>query len=132
MISNTNLKLELFTPSTSYNYDFPCSGFVVTSVGQGCRLGYITHTNPKGNLPTWVSNKLSSTFAPKLVKKLHKACVRYPTWKEANKREVKPWVYPEQIASPRINVHDVSCIALIVFLSSSCFTVICLPMYYFN
>ena len=42
----------------------------------GCSLGYITHSNPKGNLPSWVTNKLSSSLAPKLVRRLHKACIK--------------------------------------------------------
>ncbi len=57
----------------------PFAGFVVTPSSShpgGCNLGYITHSNPKGNLPSWVTNKLSSSLAPKLVRKLHKACLK--------------------------------------------------------
>ena len=86
------------------------SGFTITPLTPdlGCELGYVTHTNPKGNLPTWVSNKLSSTFAPKLVRRLHKACLKYDAWKASHEKGRKPWMFPEQIESPRINVNDVS------------------------
>ena len=34
------------------------AGFLVTPLSSGCRLGYVTHTDPRGRLPTWVSNKV--------------------------------------------------------------------------
>ena len=83
------------------------SGFLVTPLLSGCRLGYVTHTDPKGRLPTWVSNKLSTSFAPKLARRLHKACLKYEAWKRGN--SWKPWLFPEQtLDAPRINLKDVS------------------------
>ncbi|XP_059080025.1 START domain-containing protein 10-like, partial [Tigriopus californicus] len=90
-----------FVRGTSY-----LTGFHIKTAGQGCELGYLTHSNPKGNLPSWVSNKLSSNFAPKLIRKLHKACQKYPSWKSQHGKAQKPWLFPELIASPRINVKD--------------------------
>lgn len=43
-----------------------------------------------------------------MVKKLHKASVAYPNWKLLNNPNYKPWHFPEQIASPRIRIEDVS------------------------
>ena len=43
-----------------------------------------------------------------MVKKLHKASVAYPNWKLLNNPNYKPWHFPEQIASPRIKIEDVS------------------------
>lgn len=43
-----------------------------------------------------------------MVKKLHKASVAYPNWKLVNNPNYKPWHFPEQIASPRIRIEDVS------------------------
>jgi len=48
-------------------------------------------------------------YAPRLVKRLHKACLEYPGWKAKHSPELKYWVYPEQMAnSPRIDLADVS------------------------
>merc|ERR1719188_1274118 len=81
------------------------TGFLVTPLSSGCRLGYVTHTDPRGRLPTWVSNKLSTSFAPKLARRLHKACLKYEAWKRGN--SWKPWLYPEQtLDAPRINIKD--------------------------
>lgn len=84
------------------------TGFHIKATIEGCELGYVTHTNPKGNLPTWVSNKLSSTFAPKLIRRLHKACLNYETWKAGQRGTLaaKPWLQPEHIHSPRILLQD--------------------------
>ena len=38
------------------------SGFLVTPELSGCSFGYVTHTDPRGRLPTWVSNKERMTF----------------------------------------------------------------------
>ena len=38
------------------------SGFLVTPELSGCSFGYVTHTDPRGRLPTWVSNKERVTF----------------------------------------------------------------------
>ena len=63
----------------SYLYN---SGFLVTPVAQrSCHLGSVAHSDPGGHLPSWVTNKLSSILAPKMVKKLHKACINYASWK---------------------------------------------------
>lgn len=43
-----------------------------------------------------------------MVKKLHKASVAYPDWKQKNNPNYKPWHFPEQIVSPRIRLEDVS------------------------
>merc|ERR550519_1963152 len=52
------------------------TGLLVTPVaGGGCELGYVAHSDPKGQLPIWVTNKLSTILAPKMVKRLHKACL---------------------------------------------------------
>ncbi|QQP39339.1 PCTP-like protein [Caligus rogercresseyi] len=56
-----------------FNFHSP-KGFLITPLGRtGCTVGYVTHSNPKG--------KLSTTLAPKLVKKIHKACLKYDKWK---------------------------------------------------
>ena len=48
---------------------------------KSCSLGYVAHSDPGGHLPSWVTNKLSSILAPKMVKRIHKACQNYGAWK---------------------------------------------------
>ena len=43
-----------------------------------------------------------------MVKKLHKASAGYSSWKKLNNPKFKPWHFPEQISSPRIQIEDVS------------------------
>lgn len=43
-----------------------------------------------------------------MVKKLHKASMAYPEWKEKHNPNCKPWHYPEQITAPRIRVDEVN------------------------
>lgn len=98
-----------------YHADFPprkgfvraisyLTGFLIRPSGSGCEVGYVTHSNPRGRLPTWVINKVSSNLAPRLLRRLHKACHAYPAWKKQHAPHVKHWLYPEQITTPRINM----------------------------
>jgi len=82
------------------------TGFLITPLPVGCDLGYVAHSDPRGCLPVWVTNKISTIIAPRLVKKLHKACINYNQWKYMNKPQWKPWLYPEQMPSQRITVAD--------------------------
>ncbi|XGW13479.1 hypothetical protein V3C99_000085 [Haemonchus contortus] len=71
----------------------------------GCDLVYISHADPKGNIPTWLVNRLTRVVAPKIIKRLYKACLAYPEWKARNQPNVKPWIYPEQqLDFPRVDL----------------------------
>uniref|UniRef100_A0A914HU93 START domain-containing protein n=1 Tax=Globodera rostochiensis TaxID=31243 RepID=A0A914HU93_GLORO len=50
--------------------------------GKGCQFTYVTLADPKGKLPSWLTNHVTKIVAPKLVKKLHKACLGYAEWKK--------------------------------------------------
>uniref|UniRef100_A0A0K2VH66 START domain-containing protein 10 n=1 Tax=Lepeophtheirus salmonis TaxID=72036 RepID=A0A0K2VH66_LEPSM len=82
------------------------TGFLIQPKGKGCTVGYVTHSNPKGKFPNWVSNKLSTTLAPKLVKRIHKACLKYNKWKAEHQPELKPWKHSEQIEGKKIDLKD--------------------------
>jgi len=82
------------------------TGFLITPLPVGCELRYIAHSDPRGHLPAWVTNKISSIVAPKQVKRLHKACQNYQQWKSLHNPTWKPWINPEQITAPRISVND--------------------------
>lgn len=72
------------------------SGYLIKEKEQGCEVIYISHSDPKGKLPTWLVNRVTKVVAPKVVKKLHKACLGYPEWKEKHHPTWKPWSIPEQ------------------------------------
>ncbi|KAK6737283.1 hypothetical protein RB195_019776 [Necator americanus] len=71
----------------------------------GCQITYISHSDPKGKLPTWLVNRLTRVNAPKVIKPLHKACLAYPDWKEQNQPHLKPWIFAEQqMEFPRVDL----------------------------
>jgi len=88
------------------------TGFLITPTSNngkpGCEFGYVAHSDPRGQLPSWVTNKVSSILAPKMVKRLYKACTNYQSWKNLHNPNLKPWLYPEQITGKRISVADCS------------------------
>merc|ERR1711872_853783 len=82
------------------------TGFLITPLGNGCSLGYVAHSDPGGKLPVWVTNKVSTILAPKMVKRLHKACKTYHSWKNLHNPTLKPWLYPEQITGKKLSLED--------------------------
>ncbi|XP_057667300.1 START domain-containing protein 10-like isoform X1 [Diorhabda carinulata] len=84
------------------------TGFVIRDGSNGCFLGYVSQTDPRGKLPPWLVNKITQKFAPKVVKQLKKAAEGYELWKSSQENPgYKPWVYPEQtLDSPRISISD--------------------------
>lgn len=72
-----------------------------------CELTYVTQMDPKGTVPMWAVNKVAEYLAPSILKNLHKACQRYPAWKSVNNPHYKPWLYPEQMSLPRLNMSDI-------------------------
>lgn len=86
------------------------TGFVVrTTSTNGCFLGYISQTDPRGKLPPWLVNKITQKFAPKVVKQLKKAAEGYEEWKAVQERpRYKPWIYPElTLDSRRVHLSEV-------------------------
>ena len=42
------------------------------------------------------------------MRKIYKACVKYPEWKRKHNPSLKPWMYPEQNTLPCISVADLT------------------------
>ena len=114
------------------------TGFLVTPLGsKSCTLGYVAHSDPGnikyilsfslspplgGQLPSWVTNKLSSILAPKMVKKIHKACLNYNSWKVRHRFHYNPPFIPltsvssetsqpepQTLALPRADINHQDC-----------------------
>ncbi len=47
-------------------------------------------------------------FSPQAMKKIYKACLKYPEWKRKHEPNLKPWRYPEQNTLPCITVADLT------------------------
>ncbi|XP_067853168.1 START domain-containing protein 10-like [Heptranchias perlo] len=85
------------------------TGYRIQSTGsKSCSLVYMAEADPKGSLPKWVVNKASQYLAPKVLKKIHKVCLKYPEWKRKNRPEFKPWLHPEQNDLPTMSVAELS------------------------
>ncbi|KAL7979985.1 hypothetical protein Chor_004454 [Crotalus horridus] len=85
------------------------AGYLVQPTGpSGCYLTYLAQVDPKGSLPKWVVNKASQYLAPKLMKKMYKACLKYPSWKQQHNAGKKPWLHPEQSLLPTMPLSELS------------------------
>jgi hypothetical protein len=89
------------------------TGFIIRPVKDqeaACHLTYVSHSDPKGSLPTWLINAIGKSLAPKQLKVLQKACRKYDKWKLKQKNpNFKPWLDPEQLMTsyPKINWADI-------------------------
>ncbi|TRY58078.1 hypothetical protein DNTS_022719 [Danionella cerebrum] len=73
------------------------TGYLIQKTGESsCILTYLAQVDPRGSLPKWVVNKSSQFLAPKVMKHISKACLRYSEWKQKHTPGFKPWLFPEQ------------------------------------
>ncbi|KAM9795186.1 START domain-containing protein 10 [Neosynchiropus ocellatus] len=85
------------------------TGYFIQSNGTNCStLYYLTQVDPRGSLPKWVVNRVSQFVAPKAMRKIYKASVKYPEWKRKHNPSLKPWLYPEQNTLPCITAAELS------------------------
>lgn len=42
-----------------------------------------------------------------VITRIYKACQNYETWKSSNSPGHKPWLYPEQMTLPRLDLTDI-------------------------
>ncbi|CAG0913511.1 unnamed protein product, partial [Notodromas monacha] len=91
-----------FVRATSY-----ITGYIIRPSGENdSELWYVSQTDPRGKLPPWLVNKVTHIFAPQMIKRLKIAAHAYGTWKALNSPHWKPWINPEQIIIPRINLRE--------------------------
>ncbi|ELU12780.1 hypothetical protein CAPTEDRAFT_102229 [Capitella teleta] len=87
------------------------TGYYIQASGNpeqpGCVLSYVTQCDPKGKLPVWCVNKVAQYVAPKVMNKIHKAAKGYPKWKAKHNPQWKPWLYPEQMTLPRLQLNQI-------------------------
>uniref|UniRef100_A0A8C5CT84 START domain-containing protein 10 n=1 Tax=Gadus morhua TaxID=8049 RepID=A0A8C5CT84_GADMO len=85
------------------------TGYMIQHQGPNhCVLTYLAQVDPRGSLPKWVVNKSSLFLAPKAMKKINKACLKYSEWKQRHNKAYKPWLFPEQTTLPIIPLCELS------------------------
>jgi hypothetical protein len=65
--------------------------YVLALPDGGCQLNYLTQGDPKGSIPSLVSNFVTKKLAPKIVQKIEKASKGYTEWKAKHNPENHPW-----------------------------------------
>ncbi|CAM4602121.1 START domain-containing protein 10-like isoform X1 [Caretta caretta] len=110
MIINYSVKHPKYPPRKDFVRAVSLqTGYLVRANGpHGCTLYYLTQVDPRGSLPKWVVNKVSQFVAPKAMKKIYKAGLKYREWKQKHEPGFKPWVYPEQNMLPSISLAELS------------------------
>lgn len=84
------------------------TGYLVRKMdGNKCQFTYVSQSDPKGKLPAWAVNKVTQIMAPRVISRIHKACLNYKKWKSTHNPNFKPWLYPEQMTLPRLNIDDI-------------------------
>uniref|UniRef100_H3A9Z8 START domain-containing protein 10 n=1 Tax=Latimeria chalumnae TaxID=7897 RepID=H3A9Z8_LATCH len=86
------------------------TGYFIESNGpNSCTLTYLAQVDPKGSVTRWVVKEPCSFLQPlKAMKKIYKACLKYPEWKRKHNPENKPWLFPEQSTLPSLQLSELS------------------------
>ncbi|XP_053399940.1 START domain-containing protein 10-like [Mercenaria mercenaria] len=88
------------------------TGYLVRDQGENkCQFTYVSQSDPRGKLPVWVVNKATKILAPKIITRIQKACKGYPRWKAQNNPHLKPWIFPEQMTLPRLDMAQIKPLA---------------------
>ena len=104
---------------SSFSIIFPVPGFLIKPINgqKGCEVGYVTHTNPRGKIPTWLTNKVTSYVAPRMLRKLHKACI------QVNNLQKSPFIHhfiqKNGIFSRHSSIND-PCLMRLLVLEKKC------------
>ncbi|KAM7535455.1 hypothetical protein Aperf_G00000100399 [Anoplocephala perfoliata] len=84
------------------------TGYLIESHGtDSCSFTYITHSDPRGRIPSWVVNATVKTLAPSITKRLYEAACGYAAWKATHNPDLKPWCNFAQLqAFPKFDPAD--------------------------
>lgn len=74
---------------------------------KSCSLHYINQSDPGGSLPAWLINMTTKVLAPKFIKKVYNASLKYGKWKAKHDPEYKPWSNPETLRIPKLDMKDI-------------------------
>uniref|UniRef100_A0A1A7WCV3 START domain-containing protein n=1 Tax=Iconisemion striatum TaxID=60296 RepID=A0A1A7WCV3_9TELE len=110
MIINYSVKHPQHPPKKDYVRAVSLlTGYLIQSNGAtSSTLYYLTQVDPRGSLPKWVVNRVSQFVAPKAMRKIYKASLKYPEWKRKHNPTLKPWMFPEQNTLPTINLSELT------------------------
>uniref|UniRef100_A0A1A8IQ82 START domain-containing protein 10 n=1 Tax=Nothobranchius kuhntae TaxID=321403 RepID=A0A1A8IQ82_NOTKU len=110
MIINYSVKHPQHPPKKDYVRAVSLlTGYLIQSSGAtSSTLYYLTQVDPRGSLPKWVVNRVSQFVAPKAMKKIYKASLKYPEWKRKHNPTLKPWIFPEQNTLPTISLSELT------------------------
>ncbi|KAM4586988.1 START domain-containing protein 10 isoform 2-T2 [Fundulus diaphanus] len=110
MIINYSVKHPQHPPKKDYVRAVSLlTGYLIQSTSAtSSTLYYLTQVDPRGSLPKWVVNRVSQFVAPKAMRKIYKASLKYPEWKRKHNPALKPWMYPEQNTLPSISPADLT------------------------
>ncbi|KAM9740879.1 START domain-containing protein 10 [Menidia menidia] len=108
LIINSSVKHPQHPPRKDYVRAVSLlTGYLIQSNGaSGSTLYYLTQVDPRGSLPKWVVNRVSQFVAPKAMRKIYKASLKYPEWKRRHGPALKPWSFPEQNTLPSISPQE--------------------------
>ncbi|XP_047210253.1 START domain-containing protein 10 isoform X2 [Girardinichthys multiradiatus] len=110
MIINYSVKHPQHPPKKDYVRAVSLlTGYLIQSNSStSSTLYYLTQVDPRGSLPKWVVNRVSQFVAPKAMRKIYKASLKYPEWKRKHNPTLKPWMYPEQNTLPSVSLADLT------------------------
>eukprot|EP00039_Didymoeca_costata_P019386 m.337338 g.337338 ORF g.337338 m.337338 type:complete len:310 (+) comp18103_c0_seq1:145-1074(+) len=97
---NKSVEIPTLTPTKKFirMISYTTGHRLETIDTESCHYTYVSHFDPKGDIPKILVNGALTTVAPKNIKSLIKSCELYPEWKANHKPEYKPWRTPSQMA----------------------------------
>eukprot|EP01121_Diplochlamys_sp_Union-15-3_P017995 TRINITY_DN645_c0_g2_i1.p1 TRINITY_DN645_c0_g2~~TRINITY_DN645_c0_g2_i1.p1 ORF type:complete len:291 (+),score=60.93 TRINITY_DN645_c0_g2_i1:50-922(+) len=73
------------------------TGYLIKKVDKGVEFFYYTCSDPRGLIPGWVVNWVTTKYAPKLIEKLYSAVLNYKDWKSNDEsKDHYPWLDRKQ------------------------------------
>nr|XP_025972965.1 START domain-containing protein 10-like [Dromaius novaehollandiae] len=89
------------------------TGYLVEGKGaKSCSITYLAQVDPKGTgggeYLQWGGGNHADRRSPQAMRRMYKACLKYPAWKLKHQPHFKPWLFPEQSALPAVPLAELS------------------------